>query len=141
MEKAKKGDSVKVHYTGKFTDGNVFDSSVDREPLEFTIGAGMMIPGFDDAVDGMSKGEKVTAEIPAAKAYGDRRDDLVIDIAKDQFPPDIKPEVGQRLAMNSNGQQVPVVVTNISEEKVEIDANHELAGKDLVFEIELVEIK
>lgn len=141
MSKAKKGDQVAVHYTGKLTDGTVFDSSAGREPLAFELGAGMMIKGFDAAVDGMAVGEKVTAEIPAAEAYGEANDELVFDVPKANFPPELNPEVGQQLAMSQpNGQQVPVKVKEVKEESVVIDANHDLAGKDLVFDIELVSI-
>lgn len=141
MSKAKKGDQVAVHYTGKLTDGTVFDSSAGREPLAFELGAGMMIKGFDAAVDGMAVGEKVTAEIPAAEAYGEANEELIFDVPKANFPPDLKPEVGQQLAMSQpNGQQVPVKVKEVKEESVVIDANHDLAGKDLVFDIELVSI-
>ncbi|HNP20368.1 MAG TPA: peptidylprolyl isomerase [Fulvivirga sp.] len=142
MSGAKKGDSVKVHYTGKLHDGSVFDSSLNREPLEFEVGAGMMIAGFDKAVDGMNVGDKKTAKIPAAEAYGEKNTEMIIEVPKAQLPPDLKPEVGQQLSMQQpNGQALPVVVSNVMEETVEIDANHPLAGKDLVFDIELVEIK
>lgn len=141
MQVAKKGDQVKVHYTGKLTDGTVFDSSEGRAPLEFEVGAGMMIKGFDAAVDGMGVGAKVTAEIPAAEAYGEAREDMIIDIPRTNLPPDMNPEVGQQLAMSQpDGQQVPVKVKEVREDVVVIDANHDLAGKDLVFDIELVEI-
>ncbi len=141
MSGAKKGDSVKVHYTGKLHDGSVFDSSLNREPLEFEVGAGMMIAGFDKAVDGMNVGDKKTAEIPAAEAYGEKNKEMIIEVPKAQLPPDLKPEVGQQLSMQQpNGQALPVVVSNVKEDTVEIDANHPLAGKDLVFDIELVEI-
>lgn len=141
MSEAKKGDKVKVHYTGRLQDGSVFDSSVDREPLEFEVGAGMMIAGFDKAVNGMNIGDKKTAEIPANEAYGEKNDEMVVDVPKAQLPPDLKPEVGQQLAMQQpNGQSVPVVVTKVEAETVQIDANHPLAGKDLIFDIELVSI-
>ncbi len=141
MSKAKKGDKVAVHYTGKLTDGTVFDSSEGREPLAFELGAGMMIKGFDVAVDGMAVGEKVTAEIPAADAYGEANEELIFDIPKSNFPPDLNPEAGQQLAMSQpNGQQVPVKVKEVKDESIVIDANHDLAGKDLVFDIELVSI-
>ena len=141
MSEAKKGDKVKVHYTGKLQDGSIFDSSVDREPLEFEIGAGMMIAGFDKAVNGMNVGEKVTAEIPANEAYGDKNEEMIVDVPKAQLPPDLKAEVGQQLAMQQpNGQSIPVVVTKVEAETVQIDANHPLAGKDLIFDIELVSI-
>jgi len=141
MQVAKKGNQVKVHYTGKLTDGTVFDSSEGRAPLEFEVGAGMMIKGFDAAVDGMSKGAKVTIEIPAAEAYGEAREDMIIDVPRTNLPPDMSPEVGQQLAMSqADGQQVPVKVKEVRDDVVVIDANHDLAGKDLVFDIELVEI-
>lgn len=141
MQVAKKGDKVKVHYTGKLTDGTIFDSSEGREPLEFEVGAGMMIKGFDAAVDGMGVGATVTAEIPAAEAYGEAREDMIIDVPRTNLPPDMNPEVGQQLAMSQpDGQQVPVKVKEVREDVVVIDANHDLAGKDLVFDIELVEI-
>ena len=141
MQKAKKGDQVKVHYTGRLTDGTIFDSSEGRSPLAFEVGAGMMIKGFDAAVDGMGLGEKVTAEIPAAEAYGESRTDMIFDVPKSNLPADMKPEVGQQLAMSQpNGQQVPVRVKEVHDDKVVIDANHDLAGKDLIFDIELVEI-
>lgn len=141
MSEAKKGDKVKVHYTGKLTDGSVFDTSQDREPLEFEIGAGMMIAGFDQAVTGMKVGDKKTAELSADEAYGQKNDEMVVEVPKAQLPEDLKPEVGQQLGMQQpNGQNIPVVVTKVEEETIEIDANHPLAGKDLVFDIELVEI-
>ncbi|MEQ9164876.1 MAG: peptidylprolyl isomerase, partial [Fulvivirga sp.] len=134
-------DKVKVHYTGKLNDGSVFDSSVNREPLEFEVGAGMMIAGFDNAVNGMKVGDKKVAEIPAAEAYGEKKDDMVVSVPKAQLPPDLNPEIGQQLSMQQpNGQAIPVVVTKVETETIEIDANHPLAGKDLIFDIELVEI-
>lgn len=142
MSKAKQGDTVKVHYTGKLKDGSVFDSSANREPLEFTLGSGNMIPGFEQAVLGMDSGDKKTAEIPVDQAYGEKREDMVISVPKENVPGDIQPEVGQQLAIQQQGgQQVPVTVTEVTEEKVVLDANHPLAGKDLVFEIELLEVK
>ncbi len=141
MSQAKQGDTVKVHYTGKLQDGNVFDSSANREPLQFTLGAGNMIPGFEQAVQGMNVGDKKTAEIPSEQAYGEKREDMIISVPRENVPGDIQPEVGQQLAIQQQGgQQVPVTVTEVNEEKVVLDANHPLAGKDLIFEIELVEI-
>lgn len=141
MSKAKAGDNVKVHYTGRLTDGTVFDSSEGREPLAFEVGAGMMIKGFDAAVDGMAIGDKVTAEIVAAEAYGESNPEMIMDVPRENLPSDLKPEVGQQLGMTQpNGQQVPVKIAEVHEDKVVIDANHDLAGKDLVFDIELVEI-
>ena len=141
MSTAKKGDKVKVHYTGKLTDGTIFDSSVEREPIEFELGAGQMIAGFDKAVDGMSIGEKKVAEIPSAEAYGDKRDDMMVPVPNDKVPADIKPEVGMQLSMQQpNGQALPVVIAEVNDDNIVLDANHPLAGKDLSFEIELVEI-
>ena len=141
MSEVKKGDKVKVHYTGKLQDGSVFDSSIDREPLEFEVGAGMMIAGFDAAVNGMKIGDKKVAEIPANEAYGEVNKDMIVEVKRTQLPPDLEPQVGQQLGMQQpNGQSVPVVVTEVKEESIVIDANHPLAGKDLIFEIELMEI-
>lgn len=139
--KAKAQDKVKVHYTGKLTSGEVFDSSTGREPLAFTVGGGQMIKGFDAAVDGMELNEKKTVTIPAAEAYGERKDELIQEVPTDQLPDDMSPEIGQKLvATNDLGHQTSVSVTAVSEESITVDANHELAGKDLVFEIELVSI-
>ncbi|TFV94787.1 peptidylprolyl isomerase [Algoriphagus kandeliae] len=141
MMQAKKGDAVQVHYTGKLEDGSVFDSSVNRQPLGFTLGDGNMIKGFDEAVHGMAIGDKKTVTIPAAEAYGERRDDMMIDVPRAQVPANINPEVGMQLTLQGgNGQPMPVVVTFVDEEKITLDANHQLAGKDLIFEIELVTI-
>ena len=141
MSEAKKGDKVKVHYTGKLKDGSVFDSSANREPLEFELGAGMMIAGFDKAVHGMKVGGKVTAEIESSEAYGPKNDEMIISVPKTQLPPDLTPDVGQQLSMlQPNGQAIPVVITILDEENVVLDANHPLAGKDLIFDIELMEI-
>lgn len=138
---AKKGDNVQVHYTGKLEDGSVFDSSVQREPLGFTVGGGQMIQGFDAAVNGMAVGDKKTVTIPAAEAYGERRDDMLIDVPRTQVPADIKPEIGMQLTLQGgNGQPMPVIVIQVDDEKITLDANHQLAGKDLIFDIELVKI-
>lgn len=140
MPNARAGDTVRVHYTGKLGDESVFDSSSGRDPLEFTIGEGRVIPGFEKAVEGMEVGEERTVTIPAQEAYGERRDEMVATVGRDQFPPTIDPEVGQQLQMNQNGQAIPVRVTDVSEESVTLDANHPLAGQDLKFDVELVEI-
>jgi peptidylprolyl isomerase len=135
------GKKVKIHYTGTLNDGTQFDSSVGREPLEFEIGAGMVIPGFDSAVKTMEIGESKTVTIPAAEAYGEARDEMIMDIPKTQFPPEMTVELGMQLMMQTpSGQPVPVRVAEIKEESVKIDANHELAGKDLTFALELVEV-
>ncbi len=141
MKKVQENDKVKVHYTGKLESGEVFDSSVEREPLEFTVGAGQMIKGFDQAVNGMELKEKKTVTIPSGEAYGDRNEQLIQAVPRTELPADMKPEVGQTLvATNDQGQQTHVLVTEVTDATVSIDANHPLAGKDLVFEIELVEI-
>ncbi|MDZ7373603.1 MAG: peptidylprolyl isomerase [candidate division KSB1 bacterium] len=138
---AQEGDVVRVHYVGKLDDGTVFDSSRDREPIEFVIGGGEIIPAFEEAVVGMQEGEKKTILIPSDQAYGPRREELMLHVAREQFPPDLKPYVGQQLEMvQSNGQSLIVVVAEIDDDGVILDANHPLAGKDLTFEIELVEI-
>jgi len=138
---AKNGDNVKVHYTGKLTSGEQFDSSAGREPLEFTVGAGQMIKGFDAAIPGMSVGDKKTINIPAAEAYGERSDDAIIEFPKENVPPDMKLEAGMKLTLsNQHGQPVPVVVTEVKDDVIILDANHFLAGEELIFDIELVEI-
>ena len=141
MSKVIKGSKVKVHYAGSLTTGEIFDSSEGKEPLEFEVGSGMMIGGFDDAVYGMEIGDKKKAEIPSKDAYGEINQELIIEFSRDKLPADLKPEVGMKLAMdNGSGQQIPVSITAVNEKSIEIDANHELAGKDLIFEIEMVEI-
>ena len=141
-QQAKKGDKVKVHYHGRLTDGTTFDSSQGRQPLEFEVGSGMVIKGFDDGVTGMTVGDKKTISIPPEEAYGPRQEEMVIEFPIINFPPDIKPEVGMTLQMHSeNGQELPVVITGINEESVTLDANHPLAGQELVFDLELVDIK
>ncbi|HHN65998.1 MAG TPA: peptidylprolyl isomerase [Nitrospirae bacterium] len=141
MAKAKEGDTVRVHYSGFLEDGTVFDSSLERDPLEFTIGSGMLIPGFEDAVLGMDVGETKTVQISSDDAYGPRREELVITISREQIPPDIDPVTGQELQVRTpNGMVTNVLVTDVTEDTVTLDANHPLAGKDLIFEIKLVEI-
>ena len=141
MEKAKEGDVVRVHYTGKLTNGEQFDSSEGREPLEFTVGAGQMIKGFDDAMPGMSVGEKKTINILPGDAYGEKDEQAIIEFPKSNIPPDMKLEPGMQLQLrNENGQPFPVTVAEIKEDVVVLDANHMLAGKELVFDIELMEI-
>ena len=138
---AENGDVVQVHYTGKLADGTVFDSSVGLEPLEFTLGAGQMIPGFEQAVLGMKVGESKTVTIPVNEAYGPRLDDLIAEVPREKLPSDLTPEVGQQLGMNQpDGGVTIVTITGVSDNTVTIDANHPLVGKDLTFEIELVKI-
>lgn len=141
MTTVKEGNTVRVHYTGTLDDGSVFDSSKEKEPLQFTIGEGQIIPGFEEAVVGMKAGESKSVHITAENAYGLPRDELVIDVPLEQLPPDLNLEVGRRLQMRqSSGQFVVVTVAGISDKDVTLDANHALAGQDLNFEIELVEI-
>jgi peptidylprolyl isomerase len=141
MQVVKKGDTVKVHYQGRMTNGETFDSSEGREPLEFKVGTGMVIAGFDNGVLDMKKGDKKTVEIPVDNAYGPRDESLVIEFPREKLPPDLKPEEGMQLQLsNQDGQVYPVVVTSVGENSIMLDANHPLAGEDLIFDIELVEI-
>ncbi|HER00148.1 MAG TPA: peptidylprolyl isomerase [candidate division Zixibacteria bacterium] len=141
MAKAKEGDKVKIHYTGKFEDGQVFDSSVDREPLEFTLGQGQVIPGFEKGVVGMEEGEKKEITVTPEEGYGPRYDQNVIEVKKSVFPDDITPEVGRQLQVQApDGNKMNVVITEVQDETVTLDANHPLAGKTLLFDVELVEI-
>jgi len=135
------GQKVKIHYTGTLDDGTKFDSSAGRDPLEFEMGAGMVIPGFEKGVADMDVGEKKTINIPAVEAYGEKREDLVMQFERSQLPEDLTPEVGMMLQMQGpQGQPVPVTVTAVEEAAITIDANHQLAGKDLNFELELVSV-
>jgi peptidylprolyl isomerase len=138
---AKNGDVVQVNYTGKLEDGTIFDSSEGREPLEFTLGADQMIPGFEKAILGMKVGETKTFTIPAKEAYGNHRDDLVMEIPRAELPENLNPQVGQQLqSTRSDGMIIVVTVIEVSDTKITVDANHPLAGKDLTFEVELVSI-
>ena len=141
MSVVKNGDNVKVHYTGKLVNGEKFDSSAGREPLEFTVGAGMMIKGFDDAMPGMALGEKKTINIAPEDAYGPRNPEAMIEFPKEQIPADMKLEPGMPLTLSDQaGNPVPVIVVEVKDEVIVLDANHFLAGQELVFDIELVEI-
>jgi peptidylprolyl isomerase len=141
MARAKPGDTVKVHYTGKLEDGTVFDTSTDSDPLQFTIGDGQIIPGFEQAVVGMNSGESKTIKVPVDEAYGPHREEMVLVVDRNQLPADLIPEVGQQLqSRQPDGQTIVVTVTDISESSVTVDANHPLAGKDLTFDIQLIEI-
>jgi peptidylprolyl isomerase len=141
MPQARSGDTVQVHYTGKLVDGTTFDSSAGGEPLQFTLGEGDLIPGFEQAVLGMAPGENKTHTIPAQQAYGPHQPELLMDVERQEFPDDINPYVGQQLQMTqSNGSTVQVVVTAVNAAHVTLDANHPLAGQDLVFDITLVSI-
>ncbi|MFC1607741.1 peptidylprolyl isomerase [Candidatus Latescibacterota bacterium] len=141
MAEAKSGDNVKVHYKGTLDDGTEFDSSAGREPLEFTVGANQVIPGFDNAVVGMNIGDKKTVNIPLDEAYGPRRDDMLAIVDIGQFPENISPEIGQELQLtNENDELIMVKVVEINESDVTLDANHPLAGENLTFDLELMEI-
>ncbi len=139
---AKAGDTVQVNYTGKLADGTVFDSSVGGQPLQFTLGSGQVIPGFDKAVTGMRVGEKKTVTILAADAYGQRRDDLVAEVSRSQLPGDMAPKVGMQLQTTAkDGSTMVVTIIKVTDNtSVTIDANHPLAGKDLTFDLELLKI-
>lgn len=141
MSVVKNGDNVKVHYTGKLVNGEQFDSSVGREPLEFTVGAGMMIKGFDDAMPGMKLGEKKTINIAPEDGYGERNPQAIIEFPKEQVPEDMKLEPGMPLTLSDQaGNPVPVIVVEVKDDVIILDANHFLAGQELIFDIELVEI-
>jgi peptidylprolyl isomerase len=141
MKQVKAGDVVKVHYTGKLVNGEQFDSSVGREPLEFTVGAGQMIKGFDDAMPGMNLGEKKTINIAPEDAYGPRSEEAIIEFPKENVPADMVLEPGMPLTLaNQAGQPVPVIVVEVKDDVIILDANHFLAGQELIFDIELVEI-
>lgn len=141
MKKAQNGDTVKVHYSGKLDDGTVFDSSREREPLEFTLGKGRLIKGFEKAVEGMAQGESTTVRIPSKEAYGPRREELVIQVPRDKFPPAIEPREGLMLNLRQpDGGMLEAAITRMGEDSITLDGNHPLAGKDLTFDIEVVEI-
>jgi FKBP-type peptidyl-prolyl cis-trans isomerase 2 len=140
--KAEKGNTVKVHYTGKLDDGTVFDSSQGGDPLEFQVGSGHVIKGFDEAVSGMAVGEQKNVHIPADEAYGQVRDEMVLTVKKDQIPQNIELKEGLHLQLTQpNGGVFNVMVKELTEDSVTLDGNHPLAGKDLNFDIELVEVK
>lgn len=141
MASAREGNTVRVHYTGQLPDGTVFDSSAGREPLEFMIGSGTLIPGFERGVIGMEPGERRTTTIPADDAYGPRIEENVVVVERGGLPPGMDPRVGEHLELSGeDGEKVSVRVTETSEGSVTLDANHPLAGQDLVFEIELLDI-
>ena len=142
MIMAGNGDRIKVHYTGKLDDGTVFDSSRDGDPLEFVIGEGQLIKDFEKAVLGMTVGKSTTIHIAAADAYGEYRDDLLFEVPKESIPPEIEPGAGLALCMEHNdGSILTVVISAVTDKTVTLDANHRLAGKDLTFDIEMVEIE
>lgn len=140
-QSVKANDKIKVHYKGTLSNGEVFDSSEGRDPLEFTVGTGQVIPGFDNGVVGMKIDEEKTIQIPAAEAYGPVNNDLIQKVPKDKLPPEIKPEIGLKLVSKTpEGQEIPLVVTEVTDDSITVDANHPLAGKDLTFKVTLVEI-
>jgi FKBP-type peptidyl-prolyl cis-trans isomerase 2 len=142
MSEAKKDNVVKVHYTGKLDNGQVFDSSKDREPLEFKIGEGKLIPGFENSVIGMKMQESKTIKIPFVEAYGEIKPELMIEVKKQQLPEDLTPEIGMELVSKSqDGQEQIVKIAEVKGDSIIVDANHPLAGEDLTFEIEMVEIQ
>lgn len=142
MSQVKKDDTVRVHYTGKLADGQVFDSSLEREPIEFTMGQGQLIPGFEKGLLDMKVNEKKTVDVPSDEAYGAPRQELVQEVEKSQLPEEIKPEVGMGLVSKSpDGQEMNLVVAEVKDETIVVDGNHPLAGKDLTFDLEVVEIK
>jgi peptidylprolyl isomerase len=140
MQAANTGDVVRVHYTGKLDDGSIFDSSSGRDPLQFRLGGGEVIPGFEQAVTGMSPGEERRVTIPADAAYGARREELVLVVSREELPAELEPEVGQQLQMSQDGQDFVVTISDVTEQDVVLDANHPLAGEDLTFELQLVDI-
>lgn len=141
MRPAQNGDTVRVHYTGKLDDGTVFDSSLQRNPLEFTLGSRQVITGFESAVCGMSPGESKHAEVPAEQGYGPHRQEMVVEVDRNQLPENIEPAVGQKLEIQgTDGKAIPALVAEVSDSKVKLDANHPLAGRPLAFDLELLEI-
>jgi len=143
MAQAKTGDTVKIHFTGKLEDGTVFSSTASREPLEFELGEGRIIPGVEKAVEGMNVGESKTVKVPPEQAYGQHQAELVEEVSREQFPEGIEPQVGQKFEVpqsDEQGQAMVVRVVNVSESTVTLDANHPLAGRDLTFDLELLEI-
>ena len=136
------GKTATVHYTGRLTDGTVFDSSEGREPLSFEMGASQVIPGFESAVQSLDPGSKTTITIPAVEAYGDVREDLLWELEKSKLPPEIEPAVGMQLeSVQPDGTRIQFIISSVSEGAVMLDANHPLAGQDLIFDIELVNIQ
>lgn len=141
MAQAKKGDNVKINFTGKLEDGSVFANTAYSEPLEFKLGEGRIIPGIENAVEGMNVGESKSVKVPPEQAYGQRREELVEEVSRDMFPKDIEPKVGQKFEVpQQQGQPMVVRVVDTSEQTVTLDGNHPLAGRDLTFDLELLEV-
>lgn len=142
MSQVKENDTVRVHYTGKLSNGQVFDSSLEREPLEVTLGQGMLIPGFEKGIINMKLNEKKTINIPVNEAYGEVQKELFYEVKKEQLPPEMTPEVGMGLASKGpDGREVQFRVAEVNEDHIIVDANHPLAGQELIFDLELIEIK
>ncbi len=141
MSQSKNGDTVKIHYTGTLENGEEFDSSKDREPLEFVIGEGNVIPGFENGVIGMEEGDSKNITIPPEEAYGTKNNELIVEVNRSDFPENITPSLGLQLQMmQQNGNPINVIVTALDDNNVTVDANHPLAGQTLIFDIKLVEI-
>ncbi len=141
MSQVKQNDKVKVHYTGKLANGEVFDSSLERDPMEFEVGKGQLIPGFENGVIDMKVNEKKTIQVSSDEAYGEPRKELVQEVPKDRLPEDIKPEVGMGLVSTTpQGQEIQLVVKEVKDEAIVVDGNHPLAGQDLTFEVEVIDI-
>ena len=142
MSQVKQNDRVKVHYTGKLSNGEVFDTSLERDPMEFQVGKGQLIPGFENGVIDMKVNEKKTIVVPSDEAYGEARPELVQEVPNDRLPPEIKPEVGMGLVSTTpEGQEIQLVVKEVKDEAIVVDGNHPLAGQDLTFEVEVVSIE
>jgi peptidylprolyl isomerase len=141
MVQAKNGDTVKVHYTGRLSDGSIFDSSQGREPLEFVLGQGMMIAGFEEGILGMQLNESKTIQMPAEKGYGDSNPNLIFKVSRNDIPADIPLELGMTLSAHvGEDEEIPVIITAITLTDVTLDANHPLAGKELIFDVQIMEI-
>jgi peptidylprolyl isomerase len=141
MTQVENGNTVKVHYTGTLEDGTQFDSSAGRDPLEFTVGSGQIIPGFEEAVMGMKPGDEKTVTIPSEQAYGPHHEELLVKVGRELIPDHVEPELGQQLEIRQeDGQVIAVVITEMTDNEITMDANHPLAGQDLIFKIELVAV-
>ncbi|MGD0624923.1 MAG: peptidylprolyl isomerase [Thermodesulfobacteriota bacterium] len=141
MAEAKQGDTVKVHYTVRLEDGTILGSTTNHEPLQFTIGEGEILPGFEGAIVGMNPGESKTVQVPADEAFGQHQEEMIVVVGRNRLPADLEPKAGESLLFRQeDGKTITVMVTDVSESSVTIDANHPLAGKDLTFDIQFLEI-